>query len=99
MAKRVFETGRDVGFEFTLLDVGGGFCPDSFEVVAGVLGRRIDEQFPKEMGVRIIAEPGRYFVARAFTLATSVIARGVDIPTGTNPGHSYKCGHPFERKV
>ena len=31
--------------------------------------------FPESSGVRIIAEPGRYFVASAFTLATNVIAK------------------------
>jgi len=34
----------------------------------------IDEIFPQESGVRIIAEPGRYFVAAAATLVASVVA-------------------------
>ena len=29
--------------------------------------------FPESSGVRVIAEPGRYFVESAFTLATSII--------------------------
>ena len=94
MARRAFDTGRDVGFEFTILDVGGGFCHEDFETVARVLGEKVDEQFPLEMGVRIIAEPGRYFVASAFTLATNVIARRVGFVTEVNPEPSYMCMFP-----
>lgn len=34
----------------------------------------MDLYFPDSSGVRIIAEPGRFFVASAFTLAVNVIA-------------------------
>jgi len=91
MAKRAFDIGKDLGFDFSILDVGGGFCHDDFESVARVLGEKIDEQFPLEMGVRIIGEPGRYFVASAFTLATNVIARRCGFATETNPEKSYMC--------
>jgi ornithine decarboxylase len=91
MAKRAFDIGRDLGFRFGILDVGGGFCHDDFESVARVLGQKVDEQFPPEMGVRIIAEPGRYFVASAFTLATNVMARRVGFATDSNPDQSYMC--------
>ena len=48
----------------------------------------LDTYFPEAMGVRIIAEPGRFFVASAFTLAVNVIARRdvVIEKTGTHPG-------------
>ena len=94
MARRAFDIARDLGLEFSILDVGGGFCHDDFESVARVLGEKIDEQFPQEMGVRIIAEPGRYFVASAFTLATNVIARRVGFATESNPEKSYMCIFP-----
>lgn len=32
----------------------------------------LDEWFPPNNGVTIIAEPGRYFVASAFTLSTQI---------------------------
>jgi len=95
MAKRAFKISRDVGFELNILDVGGGFCHDNFESVAKVLAAKIDEQFPEEMGVRIIAEPGRYFVASAFTLATNVIARRVGFATEANPDKLYMCMYPL----
>jgi len=38
------------------------------------INRTLDEHFPVQSGVRIIAEPGRYYVASAYTLATNIIA-------------------------
>lgn len=35
--------------------------------------------FPLDSGVQIIAEPGRYYVESAFTLAVNVIAKRVVI--------------------
>ncbi|KAH9030822.1 pyridoxal-dependent decarboxylase [Lactarius hengduanensis] len=74
-ARTAFDMGLAAGYEFTLLDVGGGFEDATFEETADVLRNAIDLQFPDRAGLRIIAEPGRFFVARAFTLATNIIAR------------------------
>lgn len=79
-ARAVFSVAQAEGFHFNLLDIGGGFPGQQsaklpFEEICGVLRPALDEHFPEEMGVRIIAEPGRYFVASAFTLALNVIAR------------------------
>jgi len=41
----------------------------------------LDEYFPKSMGVHMIAEPGRFFVASAFTLAVNIIAKRA-VPRG-----------------
>jgi ornithine decarboxylase len=60
--------------------VGGGF-PGSkstgitFEQIASVLGPSIDEFFPSH--IKVIAEPGRYFVSAAQTLAVNITARRV----------------------
>ena len=43
--------------------------------VVSVLRPALDQYFPEQMGVRIIAEPGRYFAASAFTLAVNIIAK------------------------
>ena len=69
----VFDQAADVGFKLKTLDVGGGFSGDSFESMASVLSTALDEYFPSS--VRVIAEPGRFYVASAFTIATNVIAR------------------------
>ena len=85
-ARVVFNQGLALGFDMTLLDLGGGWPGTSqpavaFEDMARVAREALDLYFPEDAvpQVRIIAEPGRYYVASAFTLATSVIAkRGFD---------------------
>ncbi|KAF3907376.1 hypothetical protein ABW21_db0208029 [Orbilia brochopaga] len=72
-ARRVFDEAADVGYEMKLLDVGGGYGHNNFEAIAAVLGPAVDQYFPNN--VRVIAEPGRYYVASAFTVAAHVIAR------------------------
>ena len=73
-SRTVFDQAAEVGYNLTTLDVGGGFTSDAlFEEMASVLSEALDEYFPPS--VRIIGEPGRYFVANAYTLACNVIAR------------------------
>ena len=74
-ARTAFDMGLAAGYEFTLLDVGGGFEDATFEKTAEVLRDTINLHFPNRAGLRIIAEPGRFFVSRAFSLATNIIAR------------------------
>ncbi|KAJ2440256.1 Ornithine decarboxylase, partial [Coemansia sp. RSA 2424] len=82
-ARRVFDQAAALGLRLTLLDVGGGFPGRAdpsglaFGAVARVLAAALDHHFPRDAyaHVRVIAEPGRYFVASAFTLAVNVIAR------------------------
>jgi len=79
-ARAAFDMGEKAGFHFDLLDIGGGFpgqksAKISFEEICTVLRPALDMYFPESSGVRIIAEPGRYFVASAFTLATNIIAK------------------------
>lgn len=79
-ARCVFDMGTEVGFSMYLLDIGGGF-PGSedtklkFEEITSVINPALDKYFPSDSGVRIIAEPGRYYVASAFTLAVNIIAK------------------------
>lgn len=74
-AKWAFDVGKEEGFTFTLLDIGGGFEDDNFELIAAILRPAIEQYFPVAEGIRVIAEPGRYFVSKAFELATNIIAR------------------------
>ncbi|KAF5506625.1 Ornithine decarboxylase [Colletotrichum siamense] len=81
-AYEVFEQGRAYGFDMKTLDIGGGFCGDTFEDMAAVLRGALDEYFPASSNVNIIAEPGRYYVSAAFTIACNIIARRtVDEPS------------------
>jgi len=80
VAAQVFSAGQALGFDFNMLDIGGGFpghdaAPITFEEIAGVLNKALDKHFPAKRNVRIIAEPGRFFVASAFSLTVNIIAK------------------------
>lgn len=56
-----------------------------FLQIAKVANEALNKFFPPRRNVRIIAEPGRYFVASAFSLTVNVIAKRMvcrDIETG-----------------
>lgn len=73
-ARFVFDQAAALGFNMHTLDVGGGFTgDDTFEPMAAVLSASLDHYFPPN--IRIIGEPGRYYVSTAFTIACHVIAR------------------------
>lgn len=72
-ARVVFDRAQHHGFTMRTLDVGGGFSSDTFEAMAAVLRDALDEYMPAN--INIIGEPGRYYVASAFTLAAHIIAR------------------------
>lgn len=72
-ARWVFDQAGHIGHKPHLLDVGGGFVDESFELFATNLSRAVDDFFPSH--VEVIAEPGRYYTAKAFTLAANIIAR------------------------
>jgi ornithine decarboxylase len=76
-ARKVFDMGKSYGYDFTLLDIGGGFEDESLERTANVIRLALSKSFGEliEGGLKVIAEPGRFFVSSAFTLAANVIAR------------------------
>ncbi|EHB06871.1 Ornithine decarboxylase [Heterocephalus glaber] len=79
-ARCIFDMGAEVGFSMHLLDIGGDL-PGSedvklkFEEVTSVINPALDKHFLVDSGVCIIAEPGRYYVASAFTLTVNIIAK------------------------
>ena len=81
-SRHVFDQAADIGYDLKTLDVGGGFTGETFEEMAQALSAALDEYFPPS--VRIIGEPGRYYVASAFTLACNVIARREIQDSATN---------------
>lgn len=79
-ARSVFDVAVQIGFNFNLLDIGGGFpgAPDAaitFEEICAIVNPLLEEHFPASSGVRIIAEPGRFYSASAFTLVVNIVAR------------------------
>jgi len=74
----VFQQAEELGFHFSLLDLGGGWPGSdddgiSFTEIANNVRPLLDELFPSE--IRVIAEPGRYFVAESHTLAVNIFAK------------------------
>ena len=72
-ARTVFDQAASTGYDLKVLDVGGGFVSETFETFADALTEAMDEHFPPH--IKVIGEPGRYYVADAFSLATNVIGR------------------------
>jgi len=79
-ARRLFDLGLELGHSMGLLDLGGGFpgvdtAQISLEKIASLVNPLLDEMFPRESGVRIIAEPGRFYAHAAYTLVVKIIAK------------------------
>lgn len=77
-AAKLFDVAEKYGFSFKLLDVGGGFFSDKnafvpFSEVASAVREALDKHFSHHPGVRVIAEPGRFFSMTVFSLAACVI--------------------------
>lgn len=80
LSRSVFDMGAALGMpKFTFLDLGGGFPGNpvegertgetpAFEEFASVIREATAKYFPKEMGVEIIGEPGRYMATAWSTL-------------------------------
>lgn len=99
LARRLFDVGCSLGHEMSILDIGGGFpgyltsAGPSFPQVARAINLALDEFFPDNThgGLRVIAEPGRYFAASTFSLITNIIdKRAVDASFVTN--NEYDAG-------
>ena len=90
-ARHLFDYAREnFGCKMHLLDIGGGFPGDSngtelFNSISKEINKSLDKFFPQtyfdelngtdEKKLKIIAEPGRYYAASAFTLCINVIAK------------------------
>jgi ornithine decarboxylase len=80
IARKLFQEAEEIGFKFSLLDIGGGFPGDNFETInvfSGIINQTLDEEFPAHefTNLKIISEPGTYFVKSAFTLASQIHSR------------------------
>ncbi len=81
-ARKIFDAGSALGHDMTLLDIGGGFLgrfDDHGHVMFGDIARTINaalaQHFPADGGVRVIAEPGRYFAETSAALFTPVYGK------------------------
>ena len=88
LARDAFDIGAALGFDFNFLDIGGGFPGEN---PVALLRPLLDELFPPH--IRVIAEPGRFFVSAAYTLAVNVVARRV-VPRDIDQARATFDEHP-----
>ncbi|XP_044740036.1 ornithine decarboxylase 1-like, partial [Chrysoperla carnea] len=77
MAQKVFALGKTIGFDMVLLDIGGGFPGTNqteFRKIGRIVNDALDKHFSCE-NVHVVAEPGRYFVESAVSIACRIISR------------------------
>lgn len=80
-ARTCFDIARDVGFNFKILDIGGGFEDETFEECSTIINSSLDKyKFEND----VIAEPGRFFVSSSHTLVVNVIGKKDVVDTETN---------------
>lgn len=89
-ARYVFDIAIKLGHNLNLLDIGGGFPGRHDDLIlsyAKSINDALNEYFP-DQSVRIISEPGTYFVESTFTLACCVQSvkekNQIDAPTHYN---------------
>lgn len=87
-AKRVFDMGKAAGYDFKFLDVGGGFERETFAEMSQIVSDSLEVYFPKESGVRVIAEPGRLLVSSGMSTSTADGQPAHD-PDSIHLGHQY----------
>ncbi|XP_016971496.1 ornithine decarboxylase 2-like [Drosophila rhopaloa] len=76
-AENIFKVGELIGHDMDLLDIGGGFPGNDdamFEKIAENVNTAVELRFPDER-IRIISEPGRFFMAAACTLVCKIHAK------------------------
>ncbi|GAQ79455.1 Ornithine decarboxylase-like protein [Klebsormidium nitens] len=78
-AKLVFEMAEGLGMpKMKVLDIGGGLSVGgklTFSAAGAAINKALEKFFPEEEGVKVIAEPGRYFAEAPATLAALVFGR------------------------
>uniref|UniRef100_A0A6G3MF66 Ornithine decarboxylase (Trinotate prediction) n=1 Tax=Henneguya salminicola TaxID=69463 RepID=A0A6G3MF66_HENSL len=98
LSRKVFDIGSSMNISMSLLDIGGGFPGNLdtqqnlnfFENVCDTINSCIDLYFPEDSSIRIIAEPGRYYVSSAFHLACTVTSLRVSqIENSLEDSYSY----------
>ena len=77
-ARKLFDFGKTLGYEMNFLDIGGGFPGRddqsiAFEAIANQVNAGLETHFKDFPDLKVIAEPGRYFVSRSHTLISSVM--------------------------
>lgn len=78
----VFIASKNIGFNFSIIDIGGGFSSltnfVSFDKIAITVNNSIEKYFGKNNALRIIAEVGRFMVETSHTHVVQIIGKRND---------------------
>ena len=81
MAREVFDYAKGVhGMQMTILNLGGGFpgeegSLEKFSHISKSINEAISTYFSDVVGLKVMAEPGRYFATSICTAFAKVISR------------------------
>jgi ornithine decarboxylase len=73
LSRQVFNYANTCGFTPNILDIGGGFSKDNYDICAHVINKSLQENNFNIPGIKIWSEPGRYFVEEAMTFFVNVL--------------------------
>ncbi|PIK56375.1 putative ornithine decarboxylase-like [Apostichopus japonicus] len=82
-AKNIFSEGRALGFDFEILDIGGGFPAKTtvnystldFNEVVNIISMSLDNEFGNDGTFQVIAEPGLQFAMPSTVLVANIIGK------------------------
>lgn len=105
-SRKLFDYGQKLGFQMRLLDIGGGFPgddDDSFKKIVNIINLALDRDFPtssssSSSSVDIISEPGRFFVAAAYTLICKIHAKRIQSRKQMERGESLSFSSEEDEK-
>lgn len=72
-ARTVFDMAATMGFEFSVLDIGGGFTSGNIAAMAPHINSATEDFIQAYPRVSVIAEPGRYFAENVADFYTKII--------------------------
>jgi ornithine decarboxylase len=79
ICKEATVTAINLGFAIDMIDLGGGFMAHTdgvcFEEIAKTINNGIDTFFSEYDNIQFIAEPGRFFVQKSYTLIICVVGK------------------------
>jgi ornithine decarboxylase len=80
-ARKVFDIAKEVGYQCTILDIGGGFpgtdgdgCASFIDITSRIQSA-LENFFSDIIDLRVIAEPGRFFAASTMTHVVRIIGK------------------------
>lgn len=72
-SRHVMDMMQNVGFTPSVLNIGGGFTSSTFEASSNVIKKSLDRYMMDVGDLKIMAEPGRFFVENIATFFTPII--------------------------